>query len=161
MMADASARMLGRATVWAMAKSGPRWKPTRNEVAASAATMVAKSDVSMHTANTGPARPEVIAGAHSSEAVGMDKGQISRALAGLASRKLVAKTANPGDSWEVLVSLTRTGLIAHETIVAGALERNSRLQEQFSKDEVSMLLGQIDRLTDTAAKMLEAEKDLG
>jgi len=37
MIADASARMLGRATVCAMAKIGPRWKPTRNEVAARAA----------------------------------------------------------------------------------------------------------------------------
>ena len=43
------------------------------------------------------------------EAVGMDKGQISRALAELVSRKLVAKAVNPRDNREVLVSLTRTG----------------------------------------------------
>jgi len=60
----------------------------------------------------------------------------------------------------VLVSLTRSGLIAHETIVAGALERNQRLLEPLSKDEVAGLLEQIDRLTETAAKMLDAEKDL-
>jgi DNA-binding MarR family transcriptional regulator len=94
------------------------------------------------------------------EAVGMDKGQISRALAELVSRKLVAKAVNPRDNREVLVCLTRTGLIAHETIVAGALERNQRLLEQLGKDEVAGLLGHIDRLTDTAAKMLDAEKDL-
>jgi DNA-binding MarR family transcriptional regulator len=94
------------------------------------------------------------------EAVGMDKGQISRALAGLVSRKLVSRAANPRDNREVLVCLTRTGLIAHETIVAGAMERNRRLLEQLSNDDVAMLLGHIDRLTDTAAKMLEAEKDL-
>jgi DNA-binding MarR family transcriptional regulator len=94
------------------------------------------------------------------EAVGMDKGQISRALAGLVSRKLVSRAVNPEDNREVLVCLTRTGLIAHETIVAGALERNQRLLERLSKDEVAMLLGHIDRLTETAAKMLEAEKDL-
>ena len=94
------------------------------------------------------------------EAVGMDKGQISRALAGLVSRKLVSRAVNPRDNREVLVCLTRTGLIAHETIVAGALERNHRLLEQLSRDEVAMLLGHIDRLTDTAAKMLDAEKDL-
>jgi DNA-binding MarR family transcriptional regulator len=94
------------------------------------------------------------------EAVGMDKGQISRALAGLVSRKLVSRAVNPRDNREVLVCLTRTGLIAHETIVAGAMERNRRLLEQLSKDEVAMLLGHIDRLTDTAAKMLDAEKDL-
>jgi DNA-binding MarR family transcriptional regulator len=93
------------------------------------------------------------------EAVGMDKGQISRALAGLVSRKLVSKAVNPSDNREVLVCLTRTGLIAHETIVAGALERNARLLDQLGKDEVSMLLGHIDRLSDIAAKMLEAEKD--
>jgi DNA-binding MarR family transcriptional regulator len=94
------------------------------------------------------------------EAVGMDKGQISRALAGLVSRKLVSRAVNPRDNREVLVSLTRSGLIAHETIVAGALERNQRLLEPLSKDEVAGLLEQIDRLTETAAKMLDAEKDL-
>jgi len=94
------------------------------------------------------------------DAVGMDKGQISRALAGLVSRKLVSRAVNPRDNREVLVCLTRTGLIVHETIGAGALERNQRLLERLSKDEVAMLLGHIDRLTDTAAKMLEAEKDL-
>jgi DNA-binding MarR family transcriptional regulator len=94
------------------------------------------------------------------EAVGIDKGQISRALAGLVSRKLVSRAVNPRDNREVLVGLTRTGLVAHETIVAGALERNARLLEQLGKDEVAMLLEHIDRLTDTAAKMLEAEKDL-
>jgi DNA-binding MarR family transcriptional regulator len=94
------------------------------------------------------------------EAVGMDKGQISRALAGLVSRKLVSRAVNPRDNREVLVCLTRTGLIARETIVAGAQERNQRLLEQLSQDELVMLLGYIDRLTDTAAEMLEAEKDL-
>ena len=94
------------------------------------------------------------------EAVGMDKGQISRALTGLVSRKLVSRAGNPRDNREVLVCLTRTGLVAHETIVAGALERNQRLLEQFGKEEAAVLLGQIDVLTDLAAKMLEAEKDV-
>jgi DNA-binding MarR family transcriptional regulator len=95
------------------------------------------------------------------EAVGMDKGQISRALAGLVSRKLVSKAVNPGDNREVLVGLTRTGLNAHDAIVAGALERNRRLLEDLDKDEVAMLLGHIDRLTRKADEMLEAEKKLG
>ncbi len=38
------------------------------------------------------------------EAVGMDKGQISRALAELVARKLVAKAVNPRDNRETLVS---------------------------------------------------------
>jgi DNA-binding MarR family transcriptional regulator len=95
------------------------------------------------------------------EAVGMDKGQISRALAGLVSRKLVSKTVNPSDSREVLVSLTRTGLAAHDAIVAGGLERNRHLLEQMDRDEVALLLGQIDRLTRKAEQMLAAERELG
>jgi DNA-binding MarR family transcriptional regulator len=95
------------------------------------------------------------------EAVGMDKGQISRALAELVSRKLVAKAVNPQDTREVLVCLTRSGLAAHDAIVAGAQERNRRLLEQFTAGDLAVLLGQIDRLTETAAEMLAAEKDLG
>ena len=44
--------------------------------------------------------------------------------------------------------------------MAGAQERNRRLLEQLSEDELAMLLAQIDRLTATAAEMLAAEKDL-
>jgi DNA-binding MarR family transcriptional regulator len=94
------------------------------------------------------------------EAVGMDKGQISRALAELVSRKLVARAVNPRDNREVLVSLTRTGLAAHDAIVAGAQERNQRLLEQLDADEVSMLLAHIERLTRKAEKMLVVEKEL-
>jgi DNA-binding MarR family transcriptional regulator len=95
------------------------------------------------------------------EAVGMDKGQISRALAGLVSRKLVSKAANPRDSREVLVSLTRAGLATHDAIVAGARDRNQRLLEQMDQEEVAMLLGRIDRLTRKAEQMLAAERELG
>jgi DNA-binding MarR family transcriptional regulator len=95
------------------------------------------------------------------EAVGMDKGQISRALAGLVSRKLVSRAVNPRDNREVLVCLTRAGLAAHDAIVAGALERSRCLLEGLSKDDLETLLGHIDRLTDKAAEMLAVEKELG
>ncbi|OPY97108.1 transcriptional regulator [Bradyrhizobium sacchari] len=93
------------------------------------------------------------------EAVGQDKGQISRALANLVSRKLIAKSANPNDSREVLISLTASGLTAHDAIVEGAQERNRRLLENLSAAEFDMLLRQVDQLTAIAAEMLEAEKN--
>jgi DNA-binding MarR family transcriptional regulator len=95
------------------------------------------------------------------EAVGQDKGQISRALAGLVSRKLVAKAVNPQDNRETLVCLTKAGLAAHDAIVAGALERNQRLLEQLAPQEISDLLDHIDRLTRKAEDMLMVEKQLG
>jgi DNA-binding MarR family transcriptional regulator len=94
------------------------------------------------------------------EAVGMDKGQISRALAVLVSRKLVAKAVNPLDNRETLISLTRSGLAAHDAIVAGARERNQRLLEQLNSGEVAMLLDHIDRLTRKAEAMLAVEREL-
>jgi DNA-binding MarR family transcriptional regulator len=77
----------------------------------------------------------------------------------LVSRRLVAKEVNPRDNRETLVCLTQAGLAAHDTIVAGAQERNRRLQEQLADDELKVLLDQIDRLTDTAAQLLADEKD--
>src|SRR4051794_6281266 len=68
------------------------------------------------------------------------------------------ESANPKDSREVLVSLTTTGLAAHDAIVAGAQERNRRLREHLSEAEFEMLLQQVDQLTAIAAEMLESEK---
>ena len=47
-----------------------------------------------------------------------------------------------------------------DAVVAGAQERNRRLLDQLGKDELAVLLDQIDRLTDTAARMLADEKHL-
>ncbi len=94
------------------------------------------------------------------ETVGLDKGQISRALAELVSRKLVTKAVNPRDNREVLVSLTKAGLAAHDAIVAGGQERNRRLLAELSEAEIAMLLGHIDRLTEKAARMLADERDI-
>jgi DNA-binding MarR family transcriptional regulator len=92
-------------------------------------------------------------------AVGMDKGQISRALAGLVSRKLVSRQVNPKDNREVLVELTRAGAAAHEILLSGAQERTASLLSEFSDADVKLLLRFIDRLTDKAADMLQQEKD--
>jgi DNA-binding MarR family transcriptional regulator len=93
------------------------------------------------------------------EAVGQDKGQISRALAGLVERKLISRAVNPRDNREVLVSLTRSGLAAHDAIVEGALQRNQRLLDGVPADEVAGLLAQIERLTARAEEMLAAERE--
>lgn len=94
------------------------------------------------------------------ETVGLDKGQISRALADLVARKLVAKAVNPRDHREVLVSLTKSGLAAHDAIVEGGRERNRRLLAGLSDAEVATLLAHVDRLTARAVGMLADEKDL-
>lgn len=64
------------------------------------------------------------------------------------------------DSREVLISLTATGLAAHDAIVDGAQERNRRVLEHLSEAELHALLRQVDQLTAIAAEMLESEKNL-
>jgi len=93
--------------------------------------------------------------------IGMDKGQISRALSGLVRRKLVAKVVNVRDGREVLVSLTRAGLVAHDRIVEGAVERQRSLLDGMEAGQLQRLLDDIDRLTTKAAAMLEEERRLG
>ncbi|SDR23844.1 DNA-binding transcriptional regulator, MarR family [Rhizobiales bacterium GAS191] len=95
------------------------------------------------------------------ELMGVDKGQISRALSGLVSRKLVSRSVNAQDNREVLVALTAKGLKAHETMSAAGFERNDHLLSGLSRDELSSLFGLIDRLTERATEMLEAEKAQG
>jgi DNA-binding MarR family transcriptional regulator len=90
---------------------------------------------------------------------------VTSSLAGPVSRKLVSRTVNPRDNRQVLVCLTRTDRIAHHAMVAGELERNQRLvqepdEQELGREEVAVLPGPVDRLTDMAAKMLGAEKDL-
>src|SRR5277367_4311790 len=66
-----------------------------NEVKASAATMVVKSCVSMQTANTGPARPDMIAGAHNFQR---------------SSRRLILATTSPPTNVPAIPSLECAGI---------------------------------------------------
>jgi hypothetical protein len=51
-------------------------------------------------------------------------------------------------------------LTARDAIVAGAQQRQWRLLEQLGNEALEMFPGLANRLTGTAAQMLDAEKDL-
>jgi DNA-binding MarR family transcriptional regulator len=93
--------------------------------------------------------------------VGMDKGQISRALSGLVQRKLVAKVVNVRDSREVLVSLTKAGLVTHDRIVEASSERQRQLLQGLPAEHVQDVVEVVDRLIERAAVMLEKERRIG
>lgn len=92
-----------------------------------------------------------------SDLLGMDKAQLSRALANLVRRKFVARSANPEDSREVLVALTDSGLQAHDTMVEAGLERNAYLLANLSAKEISGLDRLLEELTRRAVEMLRDE----
>jgi DNA-binding MarR family transcriptional regulator len=94
-----------------------------------------------------------------SDLLGMDKAQLSRALSNLVTRKLVARSANPEDSREVLVALTEAGLQAHDVMVQAGLERNAYLIASLSAKEISELDRALEQLTRRAVEMLRAEQN--
>jgi DNA-binding MarR family transcriptional regulator len=104
-------------------------------------------------------RREPITVAGLAELLGMDKAQLSRALSQLAKRKLVARSANPLDSREVLVALTDAGLQAHDTMVQAGTERNGYLLANLSAEQISELDRILDELTRRAIEMLHYEQN--
>ncbi|WP_316187994.1 MULTISPECIES: MarR family winged helix-turn-helix transcriptional regulator [unclassified Bradyrhizobium] len=108
-------------------------------------------------ASLGRRRP--ISVAKLAASVGMDKGQISRALAELVRRGLICKTVNEKDTREILVSLSQAGRAVHDTILSAAVERNRRLLKDLSKEELQTLQRLIERLTTVATEMLADEQD--
>jgi DNA-binding MarR family transcriptional regulator len=105
----------------------------------------------------GRRKPITVAGL--AELLGMDKAQLSRALSNLVRRKLVARSANPGDSREVLVALTKAGLEAHEVMVRAGFERNAYLLAHLPSEQIADLDRILEELTRRAIEMLRDEQN--
>ncbi len=88
------------------------------------------------------------------EILGLDKGQLSRAVTGLVKRRILARTADPHDSREVQIALTRHGQEMFETLIALALERNRELLAGLDRAEIAALFAALDRLLANARAML-------
>ena len=93
--------------------------------------------------------------------IGMDKAQVSRALSALVSRKLVVRSANPADNRDVLVSLTKEGIRAHDALIATAGRINAQLTEGFSARETALIDKMLGKLTSRASDLLAEEMAMG
>jgi DNA-binding MarR family transcriptional regulator len=78
--------------------------------------------------------------------IGFDKGPVSRTLAGLEKRGLVAIRTDPNDGRSHSISLTTKGRTTHDRVIAAALERERRLLSCLSKDEQEVLINLLRRL---------------
>ena len=88
------------------------------------------------------------------EILGLDKGQLSRAVTALVKRLILARTADAQDSREVHIALTSRGQETFETLIALALERNRTLVAGLERAEVAALQAGLDRLLGNARTML-------
>ncbi|AMA60799.1 MULTISPECIES: MarR family winged helix-turn-helix transcriptional regulator [unclassified Bradyrhizobium] len=80
------------------------------------------------------------------QVIGFDKGPVSRTLAGLEKRGLVAIRTDPNDGRTHSISLTAKGRTTHDKVIAAALERERRLLSCLSKDEREVLIDLLRRL---------------
>ncbi len=89
---------------------------------------------------------------------GLDKGQVSRVVSGLAERGLVLRTADASDARGVRLSLTRAGRRLYEGLIAAAAERNDVLLQSLSATEHALLDSALARLNAAARGLIDAER---
>jgi DNA-binding MarR family transcriptional regulator len=89
---------------------------------------------------------------------GLDKGQVSRVVSGLAERGLVLRVADASDARGVRLSLTRTGRRLYEGLITAAAERNDALLGTLSAAEHALLESALARLNATARGLIDAER---
>ena len=80
--------------------------------------------------------------------IGFDKGPVSRTLAALQKRGLIAIRTDPNDGRSHSISLTARGRATHDKVIVAALERERRLLSCLDEDEREVLIDLLRRLHD-------------
>ena len=80
------------------------------------------------------------------QVIGFDKGPVSRTLAALQKRGLVAIRTAPDDGRSHAISLTARGRTIHDRVIVAALDRERRLLSCLDKDEREALIDLLRRI---------------
>jgi DNA-binding MarR family transcriptional regulator len=80
--------------------------------------------------------------------IGFDKGPVSRTLALMKGRGLIAIRADPNDGRSHSISLTAKGRATHDKVIIAALERERRLLSCLDEHEREVLIALLRRLHD-------------
>jgi len=94
-------------------------------------------------------------------AAGLDKSQMSRVVAGLVARGLVARGADETDGRGVRLALTRAGERLGEGLIRAAGERNDAFLGCLQPRERACLEGALQKLGDRARAFIQQERALG
>ncbi len=78
--------------------------------------------------------------------IGFDKGPVSRTLALLQKRGLVAIRTAPDDGRSHSISLTAKGRATHDKVIVAALDRERRLLSCLDKEEQEVLIDLLRRI---------------
>jgi len=73
-------------------------------------------------------------------AIGLDKGAVSRALHDLEKRRLITSDLDPKDNRSRIIRLSKAGDALHDRIIVAALAREGRLLSTLSPHELETLI---------------------
>jgi DNA-binding MarR family transcriptional regulator len=91
-------------------------------------------------------------------AAGIDKGQMSRVVSGLAKRKLVVRDANHADGRGVHLRLSKSGRKLYGGLIGAAAERDAALRGCLSESEKTVFERVLDKLAGQARQLIQREK---
>ncbi|CCE10062.1 putative transcriptional regulator, MarR/EmrR family [Bradyrhizobium sp. STM 3843] len=80
--------------------------------------------------------------------IGFDKGPVSRTLAAMKKRGLIAIRSDPADGRSHSIALTTKGRATHDRVIIAALERERRLLSCLDKQEQELLIVLLRRIHD-------------
>ncbi len=91
-------------------------------------------------------------------AAGVDKGQMSRVVSGLAERGLISRDADSRDARAVRLSLSAAGRKLYKGLIRTALERDEAFLGCLNVQERKVLDSALAKLAREARKFIEVEK---
>ena len=92
-------------------------------------------------------------------AAGIDKGQMSRVVSGLAKRRIVLREAHPGDGRGVRLTLTKSGTRLYQGLIRSAAERDSAVRGCLTKSETEAFERILTKLAGQARELIQQEKE--
>ena len=95
---------------------------------------------------------------HLARAAGIDKGQMSRVVTGLARRRIVLRAAHPADGRGVRLTLSKLGVRIYQGLIRAAAERDAAFRGCLSKAEHQVFDRALAKLAGRAHEFIRREK---
>jgi DNA-binding MarR family transcriptional regulator len=92
------------------------------------------------------------------EAASIDKGQMSRVVAGLTRRRIVLRAAHPGDGRGVRLTLSKAGQRIYQGLIHAAAERDAAFRDCLSDKENEVFDRALSKLAGEAKHLIQREK---
>ena len=92
------------------------------------------------------------------QAAGIDKGQMSRVVAGLTKRRIVLREAHPGDGRGIHLTLSKSGRRIYDGLIRAAAERDGRFRSCLSENETRVFDRALDKIAGEARALIQMEK---